>query len=515
MYSPEERITGAEAEFEATRAQRACVRLLLAVVCVLLASCARAPMQEAQRRLDAIEHIVVIYAENRSFDNLYGLFPGANGITKATPEQYTQVDHDGKPFQRLPPVWKGKEHDLAFPSDLPNKPFQIDGPPIHLPASVPTRDLVHRYYQNIEQINGGQNNRFAAISDAGGLVMGYYDGSKLPLWKWAQEYGLADNFFMAAFGGSYLNHHWLVCACTPQDPAAPAQLRAQVDERGQLKRRPESPTSAMQGPPQVFDGALTPDGYSVNTQQPPYQPSGAPPAPGGDPRFADPSRHPLPPQTTKTIGDTLSAKGISWVWYAGAWHRALADGMQPPDVKRSVIYTFRPSTIDFQPHHQPFNYFARFAPGTPDRDRHLRDGEDFLRAIDAGTLPQVAFYKPTGDLNEHPGYTDVLSGDQHLADILERIRRSPLWPKVAVIVTYDENGGFWDHVSPPKGDRWGPGTRIPALIISPYAKRGHVDHTPYDTTSIIKFMTRRFGLEPLPGVRGGAGDLLNAFDLAQ
>jgi acid phosphatase len=497
------------------QAHRTLARILLVVVCVLLARCARAPIQEARRGLDAIEHIVIIYAENRSFDNLYGLFPGANGIAQATPEQYTQVDPDGQPFQGLPPVWKDKERDPAFPVDLPNKPFQIDGPPINLPASVPTRDLIHRYYQNIEQINGGRNNRFAAVSDAGGLVMGYYDGSKLPLWKWAQEYVLADNFFMAAFGGSYLNHLWLVCACTPQDPTAPEQLRAQVDERGQLKRRPESPASAMQGPPQMLDGTLTPDGYSVNTQQPPYQPSGTPPAPGGDQRFADPARHPLPPQTTKTIGDTLSAKGITWAWYAGAWNRALADGMQPPDVKRSVIYTFKPGTIDFQPHHQPFNYFARFAPATPDRDRHLKDGEDFLRAIDAGTLPQVAFYKPTGDLNEHPGYTDVLSGDQHIADILERIRRSPLWPKVGVIITYDENGGFWDHVPSPKGDRWGPGTRIPALIISPYAKRGYVDHTPYDTTSILKFITRRFALEPLPGVRAGAGDLLNAFDLAR
>ena len=499
----------------AHRTYRTLARLLLVVVCILLARCASAPVQEARRRLDTIEHIVVIYAENRSFDNLYGLFPGANGIAKATPEQYTQVDHDGKPFQVLPPVWKGQERDPAFPTDLPNKPFQIDGPPINLPASAPTRDLVHRYYQNIEQINGGRNARFAALSDAGGLVMGYYDGSQLPLWKWAQEYVLADNFFMAAFGGSYLNHLWLVCACTPQDPTAPEPLRAQVDARGQLTRRPESPASAMQGPPQLRDGTWTPDGASVNTQQPPYQPSGTPPAPGGDPRFADPSRHPLPPQTTQTIGDTLSAKGIAWAWYAGAWKRALADGMQPPHVTRSVIYTFKPGTIDFQPHHQPFNYFVRFAPGTPDRDQHLKDGEDFVQALDAGTLPQVAFYKPTGDLNEHPGYTDVLSGDQHIADILERIRRSPLWPMVAVIVTYDENGGFWDHVPPPQCDRWGPGTRIPALIISPYAKRGYVDHTPYDTTSIIKFITHRFALAPLPGVRGGAGDLLNAFDLAR
>ena len=98
--------------------------------------------------------------------------------------------------------------------------------------------------------------------------------------------------------------------------------------------------------------------------------------------------------------------------------------------------------------------------------------------------------------------------------MLARIKASPVWSSTLVIVTYDENGGFWDHVAPPKGDRWGPGTRIPAIIVSPFARRGYVDHTQYDTTSIIKFITRRFGLDPLPGVRAGAGDLTNALDLA-
>jgi len=87
---------------------------------------------------------------------------------------------------------------------------------------------------------------------------------------------------------------------------------------------------------------------------------------------------------------------------------------------------------------------------------------------------------------------------------------------MAVIVTFDENGGFWDHLPPPSGsgwgDRWGPGTRIPTIIVSPYAKRDYIDRTAYDTTSILKFITRRFGLEPLPGVRPNAGDLTAAFD---
>src|SRR5690242_12269212 len=220
-------------------------RKLAVAFALLLAACTTQPARYAG--LDKVQHIIVIYAENRSFDNLYGLFPGADGIANATPEQYTQVDVDGKPLPHLPPVWKGKDPDPAFPTDLPNKPFRIDGPPVNLPLSTPTRDLIHKFYQQQEQINGGRNNRFAEVSDAGGLTMGYYDGSKLPMWKWAQDYVLADRFFMSAFGDSYLNHIWLICACTPVD-AGPPNLRAQLDERGWLKRAASSPPSALAGP---------------------------------------------------------------------------------------------------------------------------------------------------------------------------------------------------------------------------------------------------------------------------
>jgi len=123
----------------------------------------------------------------------------------------------------------------------------------------------------------------------------------------------------------------------------------------------------------------------------------------------------------------------------------------------------------------------------------------------------VSFYQPVGRLTQHPGYTDLAQGDEHIDQLLQRLVRSPQWPRMAIIVTYDENGGYWDHLPPPQGDRWGPGTRVPAIVISPFAKKGFVDKTPYDTTSIIKLITRRFGLEPLPGVRAGAGDLTHAF----
>ena len=477
-----------------------------------IAACAAPPPPKAA--LESIDHIIVIYAENRSFDNLYGLFPGANGIANATAEQYTQVDYDGKPLPHLPPVWRGGAPDPTFPKDLPNKPFRIDAPPVNLPLSVATRDLVHKFYQQQEQINGGRNDRFAEVSDAGGLAMGYYDGSPLPLWKWAREYVLADNFFMGAFGDSYINHFWLICACTPYEPSVPAGMRAQLDDLGWLKRTPASPPSSLTGPAVFTPGDFTPDGYSVSTAQPAWQPSRVPPAAGGDARLTDPAQRTLTPQTVKTIGDTLSAKNVSWVWYAGAWDQALKDGMQMPGAKRQIIYNTEKGSPNFVVHHQPFNYFLRFAPGTPDRERHLKDYTELAAGIDRGELPQVVFYKPQGSLNEHPGYADVMSGDIHLAELIAKIKASPLWARSAIIVTYDENGGFWDHVAPPKGDRWGPGTRIPAIIISPFAKKGYVDHTSYDTTSIIKFITRRFNLEPLPGVRAGAGDLTNAFDFA-
>jgi phospholipase C len=400
---------------------------------------------------------------------------------------------------------------------------------------VATRDLWHRFYENQMQIDGGKNDKFAAWADSGGLVMGPYakDPAALPLWAIAQRYTLADNFFMGAFGGSFLNHQWLICACTPiypdADKSPAAKLISAVEADGvTLKIASNSPPSALDGPPKFVNSSnLTPDFYAVNTMQPPYQPSGNAPAKGGDPHFADPSNPTtLPPQTQRTIGDELDNAGVSWAWYGGAWDVALNASV---DRSSRVIYGPDRSAPNFQPHHQPFNYFAQFAPGTDKRARHLLDagvdGRKFIEAIDKGQLPQVAFYKPQGNLNEHAGYADVETGDKHIADIIAHLEKSPQWKNMVVIVTYDENGGFWDHVAPPKADRFGPGTRVPAIIVSPLARKRYVDHTQYDTTSILRFLTRRYGLKTLPGlkVRNDAlvangnepmGDLTNALDLS-
>ncbi len=462
---------------------------------------------QAPRGLDNIETVVVIYAENRSFDNLYGHFPGANGLQNVTPEMALQRDRDGSVLPHLPAVWKGLTEGVTPPvteqqtagAKLPNKPFAIDDPKgFNQPPSVATRDLWHLFYQNQMQIDGGKNDKFVAFADSGGLVMGYYDGSKLPLWSVAKQFTLADNFFQGAFGGSFLNHFELVCACIPVYPDAdksPAKkLIAAVEPDGvSLTLAPNSPKSAIDGVPKfVNNGQITPDFYAINTMQPPYQPSNNRPPKEGDPRDADPEApNTLPPQHDNTIGDLLTAKGVSWAWYSGAWQAAL-DGKNAKPVP------------NFQFHHQPFNYFAQFAPGTQARAEHLKDGgmngAEFIKAIDGGHLPQVTFYKPQGNLNEHPGYAEVTSGDEHIVELLAHLEKSSQWAHMVVIITYDENGGFWDHVAPPKADRWGPGTRIPALIVSPFAKKGFVDHTQYDTTSILRFITKRFDLPVLPGL---------------
>jgi phospholipase C len=441
-------------------------------VALLLATCATGHKQAAaQPKLERIGHIVVLYEENRSFDNLYGTFPGADNLANAGAAA-TQVDRNGHPYPELPTIMnvapKSAQPDTRFPAHLPNAPFDIG---LYLPPDQPTGDLVHRFYQEQQQIDGGRMDKFAAISDAGGLVMGHYDGSQLPLWQYARSYTLADHFHHAAFGGSFLNHIWLVCACTPRFDHPPPALVAVLDAQGTL----------------VKDGAVTPDGYAINTIQSSFQPHQA---------AIDPAKL-LPPQTMPTIGDRLSDKGIDWAWYSGGWDDALAGH---PDPK-------------FQFHHQPFAYFARYGDGTAERARHLRDENRLLGDIAAGALPAVTFIKPIGELNEHPGYADVLSGDRHAAEILAAIEKSPIWQDTVVIVTYDENGGFWDHDPPPLIDHWGPGSRVPAIIVSPFAKRGFIDHTHYDTTSILKLIEVRWGLAPLTSRDAAAADLTNALAL--
>jgi acid phosphatase len=543
--------------------------------CASLAGCAALNLQPSPGSGDAttlalrskIDTIVIIYAENRAFDNLYGNFPGAHGLGEVVdrggqplPAYAPQIDRDGSVLAALPPTWGGVTAAGSEPVvtqaqsiGLPNAPFSIEHAftaqsTVTLSTSTVTRDLWHRFFEHQMQIDGGKNDGYAAWSDAGGLALGHYDYSKSALYRLAQEFVLADNFFQGAFGGSFLNHQYLICACAPEYPKAdtaaakPSVAVLERDTAGnylpRLRPPPGAIGSALDGPPKfVKSGNLAPanyfgDGkfYAVNTMQPPYQPSGNKPATDDTGTlYADPnSATTLPPQSQGTIGDALDAKNIHWVWYAGAWNAALDDGRRSPALARKVIYA--PDTPggspDFQPHHQPFNYYQRFDPKSEadERAAHLKDYDALLADAAAGRLPAVTFYKPQGNLNQHAGYASVAEGDAHIAGLVAKLRAAPQWRHMVIVITYDEFGGTWDHVAPPPGDLLGPGARIPALIVSPFAKRGTVDHTQYDTASILRLITRRFDLDVLPGITQrdqglaahGAlpmGDLTNALDL--
>ncbi|GFM73127.1 acid phosphatase [Pseudomonas cichorii] len=472
-----------------------------------------------------IKTVVVIYAENRSFNNLFGDFPGVEKpLSALKPADYQQRDRDGTLLKTLPPAWGGvlqlgpqTVDGVSYPvgvqyqENLPNAPFPLKGPNGEdLPLSLVTRDLWHVFYQNQMQINEGKNDRFVAWADAGGLTMGTYPQTQysLRLWDVAREFVLCDNFFQGAFGGSFLNHQYLISATAPfyanaANSAAKSQiatLQSDDPQDPRLKPLDKSPASAMEGPPQFGPSAITPDGYAVNTLAPPYWPTWL-----RDPQNPDYSKpdlaNVLVPQSHEHIGDKLSKKGIEWAWYAGAWQVTLDEFKDSTGI---------PKIPNFQYHHQPFNYFKQQGPENPvERKKRLRDGglgdesssNRFLADAEAGKLPAVTFYKPQGNLNMHAGYADVASGDRHIDRVIKVLRNSPQWENMVIVITVDENGGWWDHVAPPKGDRFGPGTRIPALVVSPFARKGTVDHTVYDTASILRLITRVHGLETLDGLK--------------
>ncbi len=292
--------------------------------------------------LRQVKHVVVIYLENWSFDSLYGNFPGVDGLAQAAAAP-PQVDQNGKRYAILPQPLASvpgaaptnpavaensavakpaavRPPDRRFPANLPNAPFPIFS---YVSPVGKTADPGARFYQEQTQIDGGKMDRFVSAGNSGGLPLGYYNANSLPLGQLAAQYTLADHFFHAAYGGSLLNHFWLIGAATPKWPNAPASVRAEVGANGQLLR----------------DGAVTPDGYLVNTA---YS------AIGPHPAHTNPAEL-VPPLTNPTIGDRLSAKGITWAWYSGGWNAARAGHPDPL----------------FQFNHQPFAYFANYAPAPP------------------------------------------------------------------------------------------------------------------------------------------------------
>ncbi len=514
-----------------------------------------APDKNGHGPLGKFKKIVVIYEENHSFDNLYGRWgtvggKSVDGVGQASLAHTIQVSQAGTPYNCLlqndvnltsPPLSSVCSETVGatpITSHFVNTPFLIDDyiKPTDTTCPAPgdfshpngvlngqglpggcTRDLVHRFYQEQYQLAGGQQNRYVTGSDAAGLSMGTYDTTRLPVYAYlhgskAPHYVITDRFFQGAFGGSYLNHQWLIAAQAPQWSTAPDTQHAVLDSNGFPQA--SAPLYVSPQPATTHDGTVTQacglpttipgkacGNYTVNTLVPSWQPT----------RFGTQ----VPGFTNSNIGDQLSTAGVSWAWYSGGWDNAAGNiggpgytnGAGPtcadPKAASPTTFPYCPDKT-FQFHHQPFNFYTRYAPGTPDRAAHLKDEAEFIDKAQHGRLPAVSFVKPVGAENEHPGYTNETSGSTHLVNLLKAIESGPDAKDTLVVVTYDEFGGQWDHISPPgqgnnngPHDLFGPGTRIPTLLIGKGLEGSTVDHTSYDSTSIIATIERQYGLLPL------------------
>jgi phospholipase C len=445
-----------------------------------------------------IQHTVVVYQENWSFDALLGLFPGVNGIANANPAAEQQLMRDGMTAYIVLP------QSADAPANLPSLPFDLNP---YTPFTQATQgDPTHLFYQEQAQIHNGLMNQFVAWGFQGSatqgtnLVMSYYNSLNIPGgYGIATQYTIADNLFHSAFGGSWLNAMWLIMAQAPVYNGDTSQIPsgdiAVLDSNGLLKLNSNGTIENS--------GIYTPDFFPVND----IDPANFPNLPPGDltlPTLND--SNPSAPNYQLTLGDLLNAHTsngqgdpISWKWYAEGWDQAITTG----------------GNSGFIPHHQPYAYFSNYQVGSVSQKAHLQDLTNFTADLANGQLPTVAYLKglesSTTPHDEHPGVGPEQTGQQWAVDQVTAVQQSTAWANSSVLITYDENGGRWDHVQPPAADRWGPGSRIPMMVISPYAKRGFVDHTQYETVSIDKTLEAVYHLPALSTRDANANPMFNSY----
>jgi phospholipase C len=197
----------------------------------------------------------------------------------------------------------------------------------------------------------------------------------------------------------------------------------------------------------------------------------------------DPAAVPL---TQKNVGDEMNAAGVTWGWF----HEEYGICGQYVDTEN------------------PFQYFT-----TTQNTANLQDITDFYAQLDNGTLPSVSFVNPGGGHNCHPGNDSITTCAAYFDKLIQRIQASPVWPSTAVIVYWDEGGGFYDHVTPPTVSGIAEGVRIPLMVISPYAKTGYVSHVQMDNISILRFIQWNWGLPNLNARNSAPGPTIEMRDV--
>ena len=451
---------------------------------------------------EKIDHIIVIYQENRSFDHYFGTYrpPGGGQVAGL-------LDREG----RIDPRFTGLQKNAAgVPYTYLPVPYQLGGfahavlenRPFHMTPYIPPGDNVpwdpmHHFFRMFAQIDRGKMDYFVALALPGkhvffdngsgrspaemmfasstpsGAVLGFYTREDLPHYhRLADEYVLFDHFFQAMSGGSTGNALYLVAARSAEWSKAPA------GKVGSLS-------------PPVFDKPYDGSGILIND---------VPPVNGPSEVFMGSIDLCPPPdeQTYPNVGDRLDAASLSWAWYNEGWNAVKPWALKTAsDAGDGSVVVDTPDL--YLPHHNPFQYFPTWFKNV--KAGHFRDVEDFHDDLKTGRLPSVSFLKATGGRDEHPANSAPRWGEEWVMRLLKAVGESRLWDKCAVVITYDEGGGFWDHVAPPNPDAYGCGTRVPALLISPWARRGYVDHRLADTTFDPRPDRGALRLAAAPGTR--------------
>jgi phospholipase C len=476
---------------------------MLATGALLLPQSVTRPVhaQNAAQAATQIQHLVVIYGENVSFDHYFGTYPNATNPA-------------GEPtFNAAPatPSVNGLSQSLLTNNPNLDNPFRIDR------SHALTCDMDHNYTDEQKAFDGGKMDKFVQFTegqpaagdnahfcpvDASGQadgVMGYFDGNTVTaLWNYAQNFALSDNFYGTHFGPSTPGALAVTVADTAGVVCGPqAVVVGTVPACGAQNDLPASSTS-VPPPTNGSTGAL------ISDAQPFYDLCSAPHANG------------LAALKGQNIGDLLNAANLSWGWFQGGFRvdsNGACSSQHAPDAAGGA------AIADYIPHHEPFQFFPQTANpqhrpptstqnvGQSDQANHQYDTQDFFAALSAGVLPAVTYVKAPAYQDGHAGYSDPLDEQMFDVDVINALMQSKFWSSTAVVLAYDDSDGWYDHqagpivnhsassadvncgsVSDGTPGRCGYGPRLPLLLISPFAKKNFVSHTLTDQSSIVRFI---------------------------
>lgn len=473
-----------------------------------------------------IKHIVVIFQENVSYDHYFGTYPHAANLPGETPFRAKEDTPES--------------NTLLSSGLLTNNPNAVN--PFRIPPSVPvTCDEDHNYGDEQAAANGGLMDKFVeklSCKDAvlgPASTMGYYDGNTVTaLWNYAQQFAMSDNSYGTTFG-----------------PSSPGALNLVVGNTFPATLSPVKPNGSPASAKGFIANSLT-TGTLINDARPLLDDCVA-----SNPKFQTVTQVSM---SGKNVGDLLNAKGVTWGWFQGGFAPTGVDAQGRAVCGQHNTGLAGDDAVvnagDYIPHHQPFMYFPQttnihhMGPssvgmiGKTDQANHQYDLKDFFTALKTGNMPAVSYLKAGAYQDGHAGYSDPIDEQIFIVNTVNAIMQSPYWRDTAIVISYDDSDGWYDHQMGPivtqsnvaedqllgagncgapkandvsggtQNGRCGLGPRLPLMVISPYAKVNFIDHSLTDQSSILRFIEDNWDLGRIGGGSTDAitGTLTNMFD---